>query len=59
MSGVILLVLIGVGVAWLFTRGRKRLNMPVTGKHWIGAIVIVVIVLALLYGSRHGAHGAH
>jgi len=56
VSGVILLVLIGVGVAWLFIRGRKRLNLPVTGKHWIGAIVIVVIVLALLYGSRHGAH---
>ena len=56
MSGIILLVLIGVGVAWLFTRGRKRLNMPVTGKHWIGAIVIVVLVLALLYGSRNGAH---
>jgi hypothetical protein len=56
VSGIVLLVLIGVGVAWLFTRGRKRLNMPVTGKHWIGAIVIVVIVLALLYGSRHGAH---
>ena len=56
MSGIVLLVLIGVGVAWVFTRGRKRLNMPVTGKHWIGAIVIVVIVLALLYGSRHGAH---
>jgi hypothetical protein len=57
VSGIILLVLIGVGVAWLFTRGRKRLNMPVTGKHWIGAIVIVVLVLALLYGSRQGAHG--
>jgi len=56
VSGFVLLVLIGVGVGWLFTRGRKRLNMPVTSKHWIGAIVIVVIVLALLYGSRHGAH---
>ena len=39
MSGIVLLVLIGVGAAWLFTGGRKKLRLPTTGKHWIGVII--------------------
>jgi hypothetical protein len=55
-SGIVLLVLIGIGVAWLWNGGRKRLKLPVTGKHWGAVIVIVVVLLALIYGASHTAH---
>ncbi len=56
MSGIILLVLIGLGVAWLWTRGRKRLSLPVNGKHWGAVIIVVVVLLALFYGASHTQH---
>ena len=56
MSGIILLVLIGVGVAWLVTSGRKKMKLPVNGKHWVGIIIIVVVLLALAYGATHQPH---
>ena len=56
MSGIVLLVLIGVLAAWLFTGGRKKLRLPTTGKHWIWVIIIVFIVLALLYGANNSPH---
>jgi hypothetical protein len=49
-------VLIGVGAAWLFTGGRKKLRLPTTGKHWIWVVVVVVVVLALIYGASHSPH---
>ena len=56
MSGIVLLVLIGVGAAWLFTGGRKRLRLPTTGKHWIWVVIVVVVVLALVYGASRSPH---
>ena len=56
MRGIVLLVLIGVVAAWLFTGGRKKLKLPTTGKHWIWAIIIVFVVLALLYGAQTSPH---
>ena len=56
MSGIVLLVLIGVVAAWLFTGGRKKLRLPTTGKHWIWVIIIVFVVLALLYGASTSPH---
>jgi hypothetical protein len=56
VSGIVLLVLIGVVAAWLFTGGRKKLRLPTTGKHWIWVIIIVFIVLALLYGAQTTPH---
>ncbi len=56
MSGIVLLVLIGVVAAWLYTGGRKKLRLPTTGKHWIWVIVIVFILLALLYGAHNSPH---
>ncbi len=55
-SGLILLVLIGIGVAWLWTRGRRRLGLPVTGKHWGAVIIIFVVIMVLAYGASHTAH---
>ena len=62
MSGIVLLVLIGVIAAWLVTGGRKKLRLPTTGKHWIWVIIIVFVVLALLYGAQttpHSTVGGH
>lgn len=51
MSGLVLLVLIGVLVAWLLTRGRQRMRLPVTGRHWAWIIAVVVVLLAIAYGA--------
>jgi hypothetical protein len=56
MSGVVLLVLIGVGAAWLYTGGRKKLKLPSTGKTWIAVIIIVFVLLALFYGAHTTPH---
>ena len=55
-SGLILLVFIGVGVAWLWTRGRRRLGLPVNGKHWGAVIVIFAVLMILVYGASHTPH---
>ena len=56
MSGIILLVLIGLGAAWLWTRGRKRLSLPTNGKQWLGVVIVVVVLLSLAYGATHTPH---
>jgi hypothetical protein len=56
VSGIVLLVLIGVVVAWLVTGGRKKMKLPTTGRHWLWIIIAVVVVLALLYGASHSPH---
>ena len=56
MSGIDLLVLIGVVAAWLVTGGRKKLRLPTTGKHWIWIILVVFVLLALLYGAHNSPH---
>jgi hypothetical protein len=56
VSGIVLLVLIGVGVAWLVTGGRKKMKLPTTGKHWLWIIIAVVVVLALIYGASYSPH---
>ena len=58
MSGIILLVLIGLGAAWLWTRGRKRLNLSVNGKQWWIVIIVVVVLLSLFYGASHTPHSS-
>jgi hypothetical protein len=56
VSGIVLLVLIGLGAAWLWTRGRKRLSMPTNGKQWLVVVIIVVAVLAIAYGATNTPH---
>jgi hypothetical protein len=56
VSGIVLLVLIGVVAAWLVTGGRKKLKLPTTGKHWIWIILVVFVLLALLYGAHNSPH---
>jgi hypothetical protein len=55
-SGLILAAFIGLGIAWLWQRGRKKLNFAVKGKHWWTVVVVVVVVLVLFWGGSHGQH---
>jgi hypothetical protein len=53
-TGLILLVLIGVIVAFAWTRLRGKMKLPVKGTHWLGPIIVVVIVGLMLYSSHTG-----
>ncbi len=55
-SGLILLVFIGLGVAWLWTRGRRRLGLPVNGKHWGAVIIVFAVLMSLAYGASQFKH---
>ena len=51
-TGLILLVLIGAIVAFGWTRLRGKMKLSVSGKHWLGPIVIVGLVLLLMWSSH-------
>jgi hypothetical protein len=55
-SGLILAAFIGLGVAWLFTRIRRRMGMPVNGKHWVAAVIVFVVLVVLAFGASHTPH---
>jgi hypothetical protein len=54
MSGLILLVFIAVLVAFGFTRLRGKMKLGVSGKHWVGPIVFIVVVVLLLWAEHVG-----
>jgi hypothetical protein len=53
-SGLILLLFLAVIVAIFFTKARGKLKLPVSGKHWRGAIIVFVLVALALYAAHHG-----
>jgi hypothetical protein len=55
-SGLILLVFIGIFVAWFWTRGRRKLGLSVNGKHWLGALIVFVVLMILFFGASHTPH---
>jgi fumarate reductase subunit D len=56
MTGLILLVFIGALVAFGYTRLRGKMKLGISGKNWIGPIVIVVILVLMLWASSQGSH---
>jgi fumarate reductase subunit D len=52
-SGFILLILIGILVAYGYTRLRGKMKLSITGKNWIAPVVIVVIIALMLWASSH------
>jgi fumarate reductase subunit D len=54
-SGFILLILIGILVAFAYTRLRGKMKLSVSGKNWIAPIVIVVIIALMLWASHNGS----
>jgi NO-binding membrane sensor protein with MHYT domain len=59
MSGLILLVIIGIVVAYIYTRLRGKMNISVSGKNWIAPIVIVVVVGLLIWAAHSGSSSSH
>jgi fumarate reductase subunit D len=55
MTGLILLVFIGAIVAFGWTRLRGKMKLGVSAKHWLGPIVIIVLVVLMMW-SVHVGH---
>jgi hypothetical protein len=49
-----LAVLIGALVAWGWTRLRGKLKLGVSGKHWTGPILVVVVVVVMMWATHNG-----
>lgn len=53
-AGLILLVFIGLLLAYFLSRGRRRLGMPTAGRTWLVILAAVVLLgLALWASSTH------
>jgi len=55
MDGLILLVFICAILAFGWTKLRGKMKLGVSGKHWLGPIIIIGQVLLLTY-SVHISH---
>jgi hypothetical protein len=55
MDGLILLVFIAALVAFGWTRLRGKMKLGVSGKPWLGPIVVIVVVVLLMW-SVHTGH---
>jgi hypothetical protein len=51
MSGLILLVLIGIIIGFVVARVRKRMGIGVTWSTWVTTVVVVGFLLLLLYAT--------
>ncbi len=56
MTGLILLVFICAIIAYGWTRLRGKMKLGVSGKHWLGPIVIIGIVLLLMWSVHTTGH---
>jgi hypothetical protein len=54
MTGLILLVFIAAIVAFGWTRLRGKMKLSVSGKNWLGPIVIVIIVVLMMWSVHNG-----
>jgi formate-dependent nitrite reductase membrane component NrfD len=54
MTGLILLLFLAALVAYFVSRGRRKIGLPVTGKHWVTVIVVFVLIVLALYTSQYG-----
>ncbi len=51
MSGLILLVLIGILIGFVVARVRKRMGLGVTWSTWVITVVVTGFILLLLYAT--------
>jgi hypothetical protein len=56
MDGLVLLVFICAIAAFGWTRVRGKMKLGVSGKHWLGPIVIIGLVLLLMYSTHVSGH---
>jgi hypothetical protein len=53
-TGLILLLFIGVIVAYGWTRLRGKMKLKVSGADWIGPVVVVVVLGMMLWATTGG-----
>ena len=51
MSGLILLLLIGILIGFVVARVRKRMGLGVTWSTWVTTVVVTGVILLLLYAT--------
>jgi len=56
MTGLILLVFLGIIVAFGYTRMRGKMKLGVSGKHWTTTIAVVVILGLMIWAAHNGSH---
>jgi ABC-type Fe3+-siderophore transport system permease subunit len=54
VTGVILLFFLALLVAFFWNKLRKRTGLGISSKTWMGAIIVFVVVVALLYANSQG-----
>jgi hypothetical protein len=54
MTGLILLVFLGVIVAFGWTRLRGKMKLGVSGKHWTQAIVVFGLIVLIMFAAHNG-----
>jgi len=54
-TGLILLGLLALAVGYFYTKARGKFKLPVSGKHWKGAIIVFILLVLMFYASAHGA----
>jgi hypothetical protein len=54
LTGLILAVLIGALVAFGWTRLRGKMKLGVSGKHWFGPVLVVVVVVVMMWATHNG-----
>ena len=54
MTGLILLVLIGAIIAFVWTRLRGKMKLNINASHWLGPILVVVVVGLMLWSTHTG-----
>jgi hypothetical protein len=55
-GGLILALLIGLGIAWVYNKGRKKFGSSANGKTLIGAAVVIAVILILIFDASHSPH---
>jgi hypothetical protein len=50
-AGLILLVFIGLLIAYVLSRGRRRLGLPTRGRTWLVIIAAAVLLGLFLWAS--------
>jgi cytochrome c oxidase assembly factor CtaG len=54
-TGLILLALLAVAAGYFYTKARGKLKLPVSGKHWKGAIIVFILLALMFWASAHGS----
>jgi hypothetical protein len=52
-TGLILLAAISVLCTVLFVKGRRKMGLGVTSKHWVVAFLVVFFLILVIWANGH------